>query len=73
LWFWVSEVSWAFEVFICGYDIVSYCSGITGANDRDLFTASVSDLVLESREVSECASQYRIYTYYDMIKAILIV
>ena len=33
---------------------ILYCSGITGANDRDLFTSSVSDLVLESREVSEC-------------------
>ena len=51
------------------------CSGITGANDRDLFTASISDLVLESREVSECASLYRNYAYYDlfMIKVVVMV
>ena len=30
------------------------CSGITGANNRDLFISSISDLVLESREVKYC-------------------
>ena len=36
----------------CGLDdLAIYCSGITGANDIDLFISSISDLVLESREV----------------------
>ena len=61
----VYVTSYICSVIDCGLEFIwCYCSGITGANNRDLFISSISDLVLESREVKYC-KVYILIVYID--------